>query len=243
MKHISVNILDEVKNIFPNTLEKDLQNNEEICPVCHGLGIKITSNPYGVEGDTSEVAQHSRFPYKHQSFTFCHNCFNGVIRLCEYCGKPIQKGYINKCDCEQYKTKQDEIDRVKYQDKIDKATEVDTEIVSTYLYDHSSDRYFVDIDDFISWYQNEYIDDEELFTVLPEVLWVCAETQISFDMESTVSDACEELHEDAFDNISSDDIHKLQTVVDKWCKKQTGTLTYYPNYKEYVRVNREWFKE
>lgn len=243
MKHISINVSDEIKNILPNTLEKDLQDNEAICPVCHGLGIKVVNNSYGIKGDTSEVAKKSNFPYNHQSITFCHNCFNGVIRLCEYCGKPIQKGYVNKCDCEQYQARQDEIEETKYQETINKATETNIENVSTYLYDHGSDRYFADVDDFVSWYQNEYINDEEMFDHLPKVLWVCTETQISINAGCVVEDACEELHEDALDNISSDDIRELQSVIDKWCKKQTGTLTYYPEYKEYVKVSNGWFTE
>ena len=39
IKHISLNVVDEIKKILPVTLEKDLQDNEIICPVCHGLGI------------------------------------------------------------------------------------------------------------------------------------------------------------------------------------------------------------
>ena len=34
---------------------------------------------------------------------------------------------------------------------------------------------------------------------------------------------------------------ELQEFLDKWCAKQTGTTTYYPCYKEYVRVQKEWF--
>lgn len=53
MKHISINVAEEIKNILPDSLEKDLQDNEEICPVCHGLGVVIDKNVYGIKGDTS----------------------------------------------------------------------------------------------------------------------------------------------------------------------------------------------
>lgn len=43
----------------------------------------------------------------------------------------------------------------------------------------------------------------------------------------------------ARENIS--DEKELQEFLDKWCDKQTGTTTYYPCYKEYVRVKKEWF--
>lgn len=35
---------------------------------------------------------------------------------------------------------------------------------------------------------------------------------------------------------------ELQDFLDKWCEKQTGTTTYYPYYKEYVRVKKGWFE-
>ena len=60
------------------------------------------------------------------------------------------------------------------------------------------------------------------------------------DADDIVSSACEDLHEDAMDAISESDIQELQYILDDWCKKQVGgTTTYYPRYKQYVRVPRE----
>ena len=137
MKHISIDISKEIKNILPETLEKDLQDHEEICPVCHGLGVVVDNNIYGIKGDTSEAAKKSMFPYNNQAITFCPNCYNGVIHLCKYCGNQISKGYINKCDCEQYKINTDEEKRIKYQEKISKAEESD-------IPDIDSDMWFYD---------------------------------------------------------------------------------------------------
>ena len=64
-------------------------------------------------------------------------------------------------------------------------------------------------------------------------------TVLGFDEDIIIENACDELHEDARDNIS--DEKELQEFLDKWCEKQTGTTTYYPCYKEYVRVKKEWF--
>ena len=108
IKHISLNVEEEIKRILPDTLEKDLTDNEEICPVCHGLGVKMWNNPYGIKGDTSEEAKRSMFPYKHQSLLPCPNCYNGVVNLCEYCGKQLPKGKT-KCDCKQQKEKDEEV--------------------------------------------------------------------------------------------------------------------------------------
>lgn len=242
MKHISLNVTEEIKNILPGTLEKDLMDNEIICPACQGLGIVLANNVYGIKGDTSEVAKKSMFPYNHQAIKFCPNCYNGVIRLCEYCGNPLPRGRL-KCDCEQQRVKDKEEKRIKYQETIEKAKEVDIEFVSTYLYDEQTDHYFAEIEDFVDEYKDdtEFENDEEMLENLPEVLWVCSKAEISMDADWIIENACEELHEDARDNISDKEEKELQEFLDKWCEKQTGTTTYYPCYKEYVRVQKEWF--
>lgn len=245
MKHISINVLEEIKNILPETLEKDLQDNEEICPVCHGLGVVLDNNIYGIKGDTSEVAKKSMFPYNHQAIKFCPNCFNGVIHLCRYCGKQIRKGSIDGCDCEQYKAKEEKEKRIKYQEKISKAEEIDIKDIDSdmWFYDEQTDDYFSDIDYFVDAYKdsNEYESDEDMMNNLPEVLWLTDPVNISMDADSIIESACEELHEDAYENISGEDRKELQDMLDEWCRKQTGTKTVYPNYEKYVRVRKEWF--
>lgn len=246
MKHISINVSEEIKNILPDLLEKDLRDNEEICPICHGLGVIIDNNFYGIKGDASEAAKKSRFPYNHQAIKFCPNCFNGVIRLCQYCGKQIQKGSIDYCDCEQYKAKEKEEKRIKYQEQISVAEEVDIKDIDSemWFYDEQTDDYFSDIDYFVDTYKDsdEYESDEEMIKNLPEVLWLTDSVDISIDADQIVETACEELHDDVSENISGDDRKELQNMLNEWCKKQTGTRTVYPNYKKYVRVRKEWFR-
>lgn len=246
MKHISINVSEEIKNILPDTLEKDLQEHEAICPVCHGLGVVIDNNIYGIRGDTSEASKKSMFPYNHQAIKFCPNCFNGVIRLCRYCGKQIRKGSIGYCDCTQYKTKEEEENRIKYQEKIAKANEIVLKNVSTgmWLYDEQMDDYFSDINSFVDAYRDcdEYDSDEEMLRNLPQVLWLCDEIDISMDASDIIENACEDLHEDALDSISKKDEKELQDILDSWCKKQTGTRTVYPNYEKYARVETSWFE-
>lgn len=245
MKHISINVLEEIKNILPDTLKKDLENNEEICPVCHGLGIVVSNNVYGIKGDTSEAAKKSMFPYNHQAIKFCPNCYNGVIKLCEYCGKTLPRG-TSKCDCEQYKVKAEEESGIKYQEKISKAEEVDIKNIDSemWFYDEQTDDYFSDIESFVDAYRDfdEYGSYEEMINNLPEVLWLTDSVDITMDVDQIIESACEELHEDAYENISYEDRKELQDMLDKWCSKQTGTRTVYPNYKKYVRVRKEWFK-
>lgn len=110
-----------------------------------------------------------------------------------------------------------------------------------WFYDEQTDNYFSDIDSFIDSYFDEYESDEEMMNNLSEVLWLTDPVDISMDADSIIENACEELHEDAYENISYKDIKELQNMLDEWCKKQTGTRTIYPNYRRYVRVRKEWF--
>lgn len=226
-----INIEETIQKIFPKVLIKDLQKNERICPDCHGLGMRIENNVYGIKGDTSEAGRREHFPYKHQALSFCQSCFNGVQKLCPYCGKPYKRGYCY-CDCEGQK-KADEEKRIKkWEETIAKAKEVQESDVTTYLYCEEFDSYYSEVDDFFEEYEREY-SDEECYA-RPERLWLCEVDEISVDAADVVESACSDLHEEAYINCDKD---SLQKILDDWCKKQTGTTTYYPCYKEYVKID------
>lgn len=61
--------------------------------------------------------------------------------------------------------------------------------------------------------------------------------KVHIDADNVADNACEELHEDAYEQC---DIGSLQNLLDVWCKDQTGTITYYPCYKQYVKI--DWSK-
>ena len=215
IKHISLNVAEEIKKILPVTLEKDLQDNEIICPVCHGLGIVKQDYGFGVKED--DVQKNFKLNwYDNEYLTLCPNCYFGRIKTCEYCGKPLIKG-TSRCSCEGYKEHEEEEKRIKYQETIKKAKEVGIKSVSTYLYDEQTDHYFAEIEDFVDEYKDntDYENDEEMLENLPEVLWVCSKAEISIDADSIIENACDKLHEDARDNIS--DEKELQEFLDKWC--------------------------
>ena len=143
------------------------------------------------------------------------------------------------------KAKDEEEKRIKYQKTIAKANEVDINDLpeGVWFYDEQTDDYFTDIECFVDSYKDcdEFENDEEMIANLPPVLWICGTTDISMDAGSIVGDACEQLHEDALDSISYNDMKELQNFLNEWCTKQTGTRTLYPCYKEYVKVQKEWF--
>lgn len=246
IKHISLNLEEEIKKILPITLEKDLQDDEIICPVCHGLGILKQDYRFGVKEDDTEKNFKLNW-YDNEYLTICPHCYFGRLKTCKYCGKVLSKG-INTCNCDGFREQWKEEKRIKYQETINKAKEIDLKDTSYYIYDEQSDKYFTSEDEFAEHYWDLYLDEEkehgynfdEYFEkYIPKVLWNCEETKILIDADSIIDNACEELHEDARENIS--DEKGLQEFLDKWCAKQSGTTSYYPCYREYVRVQKEWF--
>lgn len=229
-----VNLYEAIQKSFPKILIKDLKENERICPTCNGLGMRIEDNIYGIKGDSSEAGRKYHFPYKHQALSFCQNCFNGVQRLCPYCGQPYKNQAYLHCDCEEQK-KVDEEERIKkWNEKVSKAVLVDEKDVDTMLYCEEFDKYYDTVDDFV----NDYVcNHKEDGNERPVRLWVTSVETISIDAYDIVRDACEDLHEDAMDNISSEDFTRLQNFLDEWCKDQAGTTTYYPCYEQYVLIN------
>lgn len=230
-----VNLHEAIQKSFPKILIKDLTEHERICPVCNGLGMIIENNIYGIKGDKSEAAKREPFPYKHQALSFCGCCFNGVQRLCPYCGHPYKNQAYMHCDCEGQK-KADEEDRIKkWNEKVANAVAVDEKDVDTMLYCEEFDEYYDTVDDFFDDYTQNY-NDEEVHD-RPERLWVTSVEKIFIDADNIIENACEGLHVDAMENISSKERSKLQNFLDAWCENQTGTTTYYPCYKQYVLID------
>lgn len=243
MKHISI----DLSKMFSGTLEKDLAENEKICPVCKGLGVIKRNNVFGIRDDMSEEAKKKMFPYNKQALSPCYNCYSGVIKVCKFCGKQIKREFIDKCDCEEYKRNESNKKKLKYQETINNAKKVNWNSVSEYVYDEKSDKFFADENEFTNYYWDLYMEgdhcynnfDEYFEIEIPKVLWCCEESKIKIYAREIVSNACEELHEDAYERV--DDIDELQKYLDRWCDKQSGTITYYPCHKMYVEVTKNLF--
>lgn len=231
-RRVEVNLYQEIQKTFPEILVKDLSKNERICPVCNGIGMKLTNNVYGIKGDTSEIGRKMLFPYKHQALSFCQSCFNGVQRLCPYCGKPyVNQSYLH-CDCAGQKNADKEKRIKEWNEKVSKAVAVDEKDVDTMLYCEEFDKYYDAIGDFFDDYAANYMD-EEVYTK-PVRLWVTSVEKIHIDAADVTADACEYLHEDAYDQC---DIGSLQKLLDAWCKDQYGATTYFPSFKQYVLID------
>lgn len=227
-----INLYEAIQKTFPKILIKDLTEHERICPVCNGLGMRIENNIYGIKGDDSEAGRREHFPYKHQALSFCRSCYNGVQRLCPYCGQPYKNQGYTHCDCAGQKNADKEKSIKEWNEKFSKAVEVDEKDVDTMLYCEEFDEYYDSTDDFFDDYAANYDGDEDYER--PKVLWVTTVEKIHIDAADVTADACEYLHEDAYDQC---DIGSLQKLLDAWCKDQYGATTYFPSFKQYVLID------
>ena len=207
---------------FVVTLEKDLQEDEVICSHCHGTGLSISENVYGIKGDTTHVG--IQFPFKRQSMLYCRCCNNGVLKKCTFCGKIISR-FDRECKCEGAEEERRKEQIRKNNEKWEKAVKIpEAEAWGKYacLYvDNVGEFVFSaeEIEDLIEEYE---LDKSELRVYATE------EHTLSADATNVVENACDDLHEEAYDNC---DIEGLQKLIDEWCKNQTGTTSYSPDYK------------
>lgn len=209
-----VNINKVIKEqVGESAFTKILAENEVLCNTCGGTGILAFSN-----SDES-------------FFTLCNCCRNGKQKMCEHCGK-ISKPSA-QCDCNTSVMLRDLAKGKEYQHKILKAKQVTTH--NTYLYNHESNEYYADEDEF--WERVE-CDDEPM--PYDDILWVMEEENISIDAYNLLQDACSDLHEDAFDAFGNKDIEEFQGIIDNFLDKyKSQTVTYYPAYKEYIKIERK----
>ena len=205
-----------LEKLLDYPLKKDLCENEELCPKCHGCGVIIVDRPYGLSDDPNRTGI-NLFTYSRQTIIPCPNCYNGIVKKCQYCGKIIPRQRL-VCNCE----KQKEIDREnqiqKEKELLNRIPELSEEEVDKLTYMYSDlypfdDGYFSDWDDFFDEYNP---DDCEC---RPEYVFPTIEVQFKIDAEDVLDRALEDLYDDARLDISDEDVKELQNYLDEWCKK------------------------
>ena len=187
-----VNIEDAFGELIGKKLIKDLHDNEEICPVCHGTGLRIEDNPYGLSDDPDKRA--GQFPYKHQSIQFCPNCYNGVVRFCPDCGKQIPR-YRTLCDCDAVVQRRQQEENRKEKERLEKAEKHEPNALGSLFAMAQSDFYSHNEGYFSCWedFFDSWNEDREEFTEKPLYVWGTEEVEMSFDASSIVSNACEDM--------------------------------------------------
>ena len=166
----------------------------------------------------------------------CWTCGGmGFINFCEECGNDTHSAY--RTLCETCWRKQREKEKLKEeQSNFNQSVKLvfgkDDEKINSFNMFYSehfpyNEGYFSDFDEFF-----EALDEENTIEdKRPYYVWGTFETQINIDVETLLEDACEDLHEEAYSSIDEKDFKELEQFIENWCKKQTQTTTYYPNFK------------
>ena len=226
-------VIVDTEGFLPDFIEKDLTDNQKICPDCKGLGLKVRNFPYG--NDEGKVKHPNKmFPWNNKYIGFCDHCYFGVQELCPYCHEIYKNKGIHQCDCEGYRAAEHQKEQKKVKDWYEKATKLtlqeakDKEIGM--LFNYFNDKYYV-IDDVLELLDEEKADaefDGEDF-IMPKWLFGTSMKKISVDSRWVLENATDDLHEDASENLAN--IDELEKFLEAWCEKQSGTDTYYPDYK------------
>lgn len=230
-----VNPAQYIQKVVGKGLVKDLHDNEELCKTCGGTGIILADNPYGLSDDPNRQIGH--FPYKHQAFTLCPDCYNGVVNRCKLCGDIIRPRWSLVCNC----AAQQELDKIKQKqverEAWDKAEEIPEDLKENYQFFYSDyygwdNGYFDDWDSFFDYWNENYEGVEER----PEYVWVTEKVDMQIDADSIVESATEELYDDAMDDVSNEALGKLQQFLDEWCKTCGVGSAYYESHEYKVRI-------
>lgn len=104
------------------------------------------------------------------------------------------------------------------------------------FYSHNEGYFSCWEDFFDSW--NE---DREEFTEKPLYVWGTEEVEMSFDASSIVSNACEDMYEDAYDDIGADAVAEMQRYLNEW-KEKYGRTSYLLTTKHAIRIPWEEMK-
>ena len=164
----------------------------------------------------------------------CRNCNGrGIIKFCLRCGKTTNY-YNSVCD-ECWREHWNETEKEKMKKRLETAQKLfwsrDEEKIKKFNCFYSenypnNDGYFYDFEDFL-----DVVDNTNL-----KFVWGTLEQQIEIDTDNIIENACEDLHEDARSGISDKDYIELKNFVEQWCNKQTGTITFYPDYNYAIEI-------
>ena len=95
-----------------------------------------------------------------------------------------------------------------------------------------SNGYFCEFEEFIEEWENKHKPDE----LKPQYVWGTTTDELHIDAKDILENACEELHESAFEDIPREDIVELQKYLNEWCAKQSDTTTYYKDYRYAIEI-------
>lgn len=152
---------------------------------------------------------------------------------CEKCGKEIPyKTMWSLCDaCRKEKEIEDEQQRFYKAQKYTLANcpKEKCQMMYSDVYTYN-EGFFSDIEElkgFCSWKGIK----------LPDYVYCTREQKFSIDVDAMLENSCEELHEDAYENL--DGVEELRSYIEDWCKKQSGATTFYRDQNAVILLESE----
>jgi len=206
-------VLEKIVGVQIELKPKIPKENEKLCDICGGVGWLYDKKRNFIEK--------------------CYVCYDGIIHLCPDCKQPkrgvcIDSECRNRRDIAEEQKHLEVAVRVKYED-----VPCESKIMMySNIYPYN-EGYFSDIEELV-----DYCLDNEIS--IPSYVWSTQETKLSMDARSIIENACDELHENAMDNIEGEE--ELQKFLDAWCAKQSGTDSYTVDYKYAIKVDHTFKK-
>lgn len=213
LKQITEPILMKPKSLEANTVH---------CSMCAGVG--------WLYDDEKGIIAH------------CWKCGgSGLNRVCKYCGEVVSNYYSKVCDKKECRDKKYAEDQAEREQKETEYEEKKLKLATVVSYEecpeeykgmmysrhyHGNEGFFEDFEELVYSTGNE----------LPEYVWATNVERININAKDVIDNACENLWEEAYDQIDKKDINELQEYLNKWCEKQIGTDTYSINYKYAIKV-------
>lgn len=229
---------EQIDVSFNLKLQKDLQEHEIICSHCGGTGLQVDNNPFGLRKEGEQPNYGNLFPYKQQTIRGCNHCYNGVQSKCLHCDKILDRG-TSQCNCEKYIQERIQERHVKDLEIWNKAKKISYEKALQdfiMIYIDNYDKYLM-IEELEEWIEDKESEVDQ--SICREELRIYG-TQIldlQIDAYDVIEDACNDLHEDAMDNISDSDQKELQVLLDKWCEdNRQGSTSYYVDFSVGIKL-------
>ena len=187
-------------------LPKTPKENEALCPHCGGTGWMIDKERGILEK--------------------CPKCYNGIIKLCECCGSPLDRyGQCKEEKCKMLKEQEKELERYRKAKHYTLETVPKESVCMLYSDSYGyNEGYFTEIEDLEDYCDSEY-------TCKPSYVWGTVAIPFELNAYDIVQRALEDSYEDAFDNVDNEALKDLQDAMDKFAKAHSDILTtYYIDY-------------
>jgi len=241
IRHVEINVADELRACFGDTvvLIKDLQGHERICTACHGLGCIKRDMPYALAEDKTPGHFRSGFPFHQEYVGPCPNCYNGIERLCEHCGEPLNRGYTSGtawCNCQGADAERRRLHNEKEQKRIASAKRVPlAEYAGEMLFEPIGEHYI---------YNEDALDDPDrlYYACDPQTDWVQPGAELL--IEDLDNHAAEQWEDFEGLDIKPEAKAALQDLLDAWFAQHVKLNTlYYPDFDTIVVVPDDYNEE